>query len=106
MKPWQSIKNGFGQWEITTAQYLENLMSKPSILGPAAGLLTAASKAKALSGKLSASWWSAWGLPTRQDQEKSLHKLNQLESRLLDLEEQLAASHKASTQVSPPGTVR
>ena len=33
------------------------------------------------------------GLPTRVDQERSLHKLNQLESRLLDLEEQLVDAH-------------
>ena len=28
--------------------------------------------------------------PNRRDQERTLHKLNQLESKLLDLEEQLA----------------
>ena len=32
------------------------------------------------------------GLPTRRDQERTLHKLNQLESRLYDLEEQLLAA--------------
>jgi len=36
-----------------------------------------------------AAWWSSFGLPTRRDQERALHKLNQLESRLYDLEEQL-----------------
>ena len=36
---------------------------------------------------------AALGLPTRRDQERALHKLNQLESRLYDLEERL----------SPPG---
>jgi hypothetical protein len=34
-------------------------------------------------------------LPTRRDQERSLHKLNQLESRLYDLEEQLYAQKKS-----------
>jgi hypothetical protein len=48
-----------------------------------------AMKTKAASDKAIAAWWSAWGLPTRRDQERELHKLNQLESRLLDLEEQL-----------------
>jgi hypothetical protein len=91
MKPWQTFKKGFSSWEVSAAQYVDNLLSKPSILGPAASLLTAATKAKALSNKISAQWWSTWGLPTRQDQERSLHKLNQLESRLLDLEEQLSS---------------
>jgi hypothetical protein len=48
-------------------------------------------KTKAATDKAIASWWAMVGLPTRRDQERSLHKLNQLESRLYDLEEQLAA---------------
>ena len=34
-------------------------------------------------------WWSMWGLPTRRDHERTLHKLNQLESQLYDLQERL-----------------
>jgi hypothetical protein len=48
-------------------------------------------KTKAATDKAMAAWWSTIGLPTRRDQERSLHKLNQLESRIADLEEQLAA---------------
>ncbi len=29
------------------------------------------------------------GLPTRRDQERAIHTLNQLQSRLIDLEERL-----------------
>ncbi len=55
-------------------------------------MLTAAMKTKAATDKaMLATWWSAFGLPTRRDQERTLHKLNQLESRLFDLEEQLHA---------------
>ena len=36
-----------------------------------------------------ATWWSALGLPTKRDQERTLHALNQLESRLMDLEDKL-----------------
>jgi hypothetical protein len=35
--------------------------------------------------------WSAFGLSTRRDQERTLHLLNQLQSRIYDLEEQLLA---------------
>ena len=48
-------------------------------------------KAKAASDKAVAQWWSMMGLPTRRDQERTLHALNQLQSRLIDLEEQLAS---------------
>jgi hypothetical protein len=47
-------------------------------------------KAKAAGDDATARWWSLWGLPTRRDQERSLHALNQLQSRILDLEERLA----------------
>jgi hypothetical protein len=54
-------------------------------------MLTAAMKTKAATDKAMSAWWSMLGLPTRRDQERSLHKLNQLESRLYDLEEKLKA---------------
>jgi hypothetical protein len=47
-------------------------------------------KVKTATDKAIAGWWGAWGLPTRRDQERTLHALNQLQSRLIDLEEKLA----------------
>jgi hypothetical protein len=91
MKPWEMWKQTFNTWETTTSRYLENVMSNPAVLNPAAALLTAATKVKAVTDRAASQWWAMLGLPTRVDQERSLHKLNQLESRLLDLEEQLAA---------------
>ena len=35
------------------------------------------------------------GVPTRHDQERSLHALNQIQSRLADLEDKLAEVHAA-----------
>ena len=87
---WDMWKQGFAAWEKTTSTYMEKMMSNPGVLGPAGAMLTAVMKTKTASDKALTSWWSMWGLPTRRDQERSLHKLNQLESRLYDLEEQLA----------------
>ena len=84
---WDMWKKGFAAWESATSTYLEQVLSNPAVLGPAGAMLTAAMKTKVASDKAWASWWSAWGLPTRRDQERALHKLNQLESRLYDLEE-------------------
>ena len=95
---WDLWKQGFNAWEQATAQYMEKVLSNPGVLGPAGAMLTAAMKTKAATDKAAATFWSSMGLPTRRDQERSLHKLNQLESRLYDLEEQLYAQqhHKRS----------
>lgn len=94
MNAWDSWKKGFDVWEKTTAQYMETVMRSPAMLGPAGAMLTAAMKTKTATDKALAGWWGLVGLPTKRDQERSLHKLNQLESRLLDLEEQLADQHE------------
>ena len=61
-------------------------------------MLTAAMKTKAATDRAVAAWWSTLGLPTRHDQERALHKLNQLESRLYDLEEQLYTANAAAAR--------
>ena len=93
---WDMWKQGFAAWEQTTAQYMEKVMSNPGVLGPAGAMLTAAMKTKAATDKVVASWWGTIGLPNRRDQERTLHKLNQLESRLYDLEEQLYVANAAN----------
>jgi len=91
---WDMWKQGFASWEQATAQYFEKVLTNPGVLGPAGAMLTAAMKTKTATDKALASWWAAMGLPTRRDQERALHKLNQLESRLHDLEEQLLMQSK------------
>ena len=90
MDTWDMWKKGFAAWETATAAYLEKVLANPAVLGPAGAMLTAAMKTKTAADRAMSSWWAAWGMPTRRDQERALHKLNQLESKLLDLEEQLA----------------
>ena len=51
-------------------------------------------KMKASVEKASAQWWGGLGLPTKREQEKTLHALNQIQSRLIDLEERLAEMKK------------
>ncbi len=83
-------KKGFDAWENATAEYLEKVLKSPLVLTPAGAMLTAMMKMKAQSDKTMSQFWGAWGLPNKRDQERTLHALNQLESRLLDLEEKLA----------------
>jgi len=89
MNPWEIYKKFFNAWETTTAQYMETVMKSPLVLEPGGAWLTAMMKAKTQTDKVAAGFWGSLGLPTKRDQERALHKLNQLESRLLDLEEKL-----------------
>jgi hypothetical protein len=86
---WETWKKGFAAWENATSLLADKVLQNPHVLAPGGALLTAAMKTKAAADRALDLWWSAWGLPTRRDQERALHKLNQLESRLMDLEEQL-----------------
>ncbi len=92
MLAWELWKRSFDAWEKATAEYFENVLKNPVVLGPAGALLTTTMKTKAAADRAAASWWGQLGLPTKRDQERALHKLNQLESKILDLEEELAAA--------------
>jgi hypothetical protein len=84
-----AFKQSFDAWEKSTSALLETWLESPLVLEPAGLALTAMMKAKTQSDKLMALWWGSLGLPTKRDQERALHALNELESRLLDLEEKL-----------------
>jgi len=90
MLGWDLWKKGFDAWDNATAEYAEKLLKSPLVLTPGGAMLSAAMKAKAASDKASATFWGNLGLPTKRDQERTLHALNQLQSRLIDLEERLA----------------
>ncbi|MCR9163722.1 MAG: hypothetical protein ACE37F_16625 [Nannocystaceae bacterium] len=89
MNLWKTWKTAFDAWENNTAQMLDPIVRSRAVLEPAGFALSSAMKIKAMSDRITAAWWGSLGLPTKQDQERTLHKLNTLESRLLDLEEQL-----------------
>ena len=89
MLGWDEWKKSFDVWENATARYLEQWLKSPLLLGPAGTMMTAAMKAKATADDVKAKVASGLGLPTRRDQERTLHLLNQLQSRLIDLEEKL-----------------
>ncbi len=89
MNLWKTWKKAFDAWETSTAQMLEPWLRSPTLLEPAGSALSATMRLKSMSDRAAAAWWGAMGLPTKRDQERALHQLNRLESRLLDLEERL-----------------
>lgn len=90
MMLWDQWKKGFDLWEQRTAEMMETVLKSPAVLTPMGGMLTMTMKAKAATEKATAQWWGSLGLPTKREQEKTLHALNQINSRLIDLEEKLA----------------
>lgn len=90
MMLWDQWKKGFDLWEQRTAEMMETVLKSPAVLTPMGGMLTMTMKARAATEKATAQWWGSLGLPTKREQEKTLHALNQINSRLIDLEEKLA----------------
>lgn len=89
MTPWEMWKRGFDTWERHTANYLEQALQSPAILVPGGQMLSQMMRSKANANKAMAEFWAGVGLSTRQDQERMLHALNQLQSRIYDLEERI-----------------
>ena len=96
MNLWKTWKTAFDAWESTTAQMLEPFIRSATVLEPVGFALSTTMKIKAMSDRMTAAWWGSLGLPTKRDQERALHKLNTLESRILDLEEQLEDARTAN----------
>lgn len=86
---WEMWKKGFDKWESVTADYLEKMLQNPAVLKPSGKMLEGVMKTKSTVDEVAKKWWGAWGLPTKSGQERALHRLNRLESRILDLEEQI-----------------
>ncbi|MFP4598016.1 MAG: hypothetical protein ACOC9J_05190 [Persicimonas sp.] len=86
---WKTWKKSFYAWENATADLLEEVLKNPLVLGPSGAMLGAVMKARAKKQEAATSMWGKLGLPTKHDQERTLHALNKLESKILDLEEQL-----------------
>ncbi|MEO6418984.1 MAG: hypothetical protein ABIP39_06230 [Polyangiaceae bacterium] len=91
---WDTWKKGFDAWENATAKQIETIMKNPMILGSSGALLSGVMKVKLAKDSATERLWSLVGLPTKRDQERALHTLNRLESRLMDLEERLDRESK------------
>lgn len=90
MMLWDQWKKGFDTWEQKTADLFEAVLKSPVVLTPMSKVLTTTLKVKKAGSNAAREMWGTIGLPTRREQEKTLHALNQIQSRLIDLEERLA----------------
>jgi hypothetical protein len=102
MLGWDTWKKSFDAWEDATARLTEQWLKSPLVLGPSGALLSQVMKAKAAGDQAKASIWGELGLPTKRDQERTLHLLNQLHSRVMDLEEKLEAAQTSPRRSASP----
>ena len=103
---WDQWKKGFDQWENATAQLLEQWLKSPLVLGPSGTMLSTMMKAKLASDRAMAQLWGGFGLPTKRDQERTLHALNQLEARLIDLEQKLEDAEEQRAAAPAPAPAK
>jgi primosomal protein N' len=90
MLVWDLWKQGFTTWENATAQLLEEFTKSSLVLEPSGQMLANTMKVRAAAEAAIATFWGTLGLSTKRDQERALHALTQIQSRLSDLEEKLA----------------
>jgi hypothetical protein len=95
MSGWDTFKKYFDSWEGQAAKVTERWLESPAVLEPLGSALSGALRAKARVDRATTTAWSLLGLPTKRDQERTLHALNQIQSRLFDLEERLADEQAA-----------
>jgi len=76
-------------WEAQTAAYLEKLMRNSSLLQLSGGLLNGVLRSKIIVDDMMTATWKSLMVPTKRDQERALHLLNELGSRLNDVEERV-----------------
>ncbi len=89
MSPWKILKSGFDRWESTTAEYLDKALQSPAFLGPSGQLLKVVMRGKSATNRVMARGLGALGATSRTEQDKALHRINQLESQILDLQEEI-----------------
>lgn len=91
---WSLWKKSFDAWDQASTGLFETWLKSPLLLGPAGGMLATMNKLQAQQRHLVAQWWSTVGISTREDQERLLHALHDLQTRLLDLEDRLADAER------------
>lgn len=86
---WKIWKSGFDRWETTTADFLDKTLQNSAILSSSGTLIKAVLQAKGAASQVVDAGWNRLGITSRKEQDKALHRINQLESKLLDMEEEI-----------------
>ncbi|MEM1414774.1 MAG: hypothetical protein AAGH15_07730 [Myxococcota bacterium] len=89
LKGWELFKESYDAWERAVSPWFETWLRSANLLEPGGSLLGTMTQWRTQQQRMIAAWWSLFGLPTRNDQQRTLHAIHELQSRLIDLEEKL-----------------
>lgn len=78
-------------WEKKASDYFDTVLRHPTFLNAIGGLLSTGCRNKAQFDRAMGALWKNLNLPNKNDQERTLHLLNELHSRIFDLEERISA---------------
>lgn len=96
------FRQAFAAWERTTSATFDALARNPFFLGSSGSGLNAVLAMKKLADQALTSLVAAFGLATRQDQERTLHLLHQIEGKLEDLQFELGRQPPSPGPVTAP----
>lgn len=82
---YQFFKDSFNIWEKHTARYWDHVLRNPLFLDLLGKNLELSLTFQNNLQKTLEQSWRAWGIPTRQDQLRTLHTLNELDTQVRQL---------------------
>jgi len=87
---YQTFKEAYQIWEKPAGEFWMAYLSSPLFLETLGQGLTLSLSYQRMAKAAAIGFWRAWGLPDTDTQDKTLHKLNEIESRIDRLSEQMA----------------
>jgi BMFP domain-containing protein YqiC len=92
--PFEINRKLFSEWEKKLAEFMDKRMRDPDFMKVVGQGITATMDAKSHIDARLEEWFRTLNLPTKDDMEKVWTTVNALETRLIDLEDRVAALEK------------
>lgn len=83
------IEQAYSVWEKRTSKLIDSALRNSQVLKASSEVMNQQFKSKIVMDQALMKTWRNLLLPNKKDQEKTLHLLNELHSRIFDLEERL-----------------
>lgn len=103
LDPWALFEQSYRAWERAAGPLMDTWLGSASTFAPAGKLLGLVTRAQKTQRRMLREWWGGLGVATRDDQARTLHALQALESRLIDLEERLEDAEDRRREVHEGG---
>lgn len=98
--PFDINRKLFSEWEKKLAEFMDKRMRDPDFMSLVGRGISSSMDAKSAFDARMEEWFRSLNLPTKQDLEKIWSTLNNLETRVIDIEDRLSALEE--TGARPP----